>query len=231
MTQKKQTTQPHADGKVDPIRAELATTPSTEVAELKPTLPPEATAEPQRPEVTMTRTKKVAQADASHATVSMGPAIPPEAPISGAATTETPRDQTGSPAPSAAELVSPNEPATDPSTAETLTPETKKPGRRSTKQEPAQVRDERRLEKARKRLNGALAELNRAEDLHKKATDMVEAKYVAAGATAYKAFKQRWPNNELFSFDDILDVAGHAIAKRIGPAQLIAIIDRETAGE
>jgi predicted nucleic acid-binding protein len=231
MTQKKQTTQPHADGKVDPIRAELATPPSTEVAGLKPTLPPEATAEPQRPEVTMTRTKKVTQADASQATVSMGPAIPPEAPISGAATTETPSDQIGSPAPSAAELVLPNEPATDPSTAETITPGTKRSGRRSAKQEPTEVRDERRLEKASKRLNDARAELSRAEDLHKKATDMVEAKYVAAGATAYKAFKQRWPNNELFTFDEILDVVGHAIAKRIGPSQLIAIIDREPAGE
>ncbi|MCA3247987.1 MAG: hypothetical protein ING29_16060 [Azospirillum sp.] len=231
MTQKKQTTQPHADGKVDPIRAELATPPSTEVAELKPTLPPEARAEPQRPEVTMTRTKKAIQVDISQETISTGAAMLPEAPISGSATTETPKDQTGSPAPSAAELVSPNEPATDPSSSETITPGTKKPGRRSTKQEPAQVRDERRLQKALKRLNDARAELNRAEDLHKKATDMVEAKYVAAGATAYKEFKQRWPNDELFSFDDILDVVGHAIAKRIGPAQLTAIIDREPAGE
>ncbi len=53
MTQKKQPTQPHADGKVDPIRAELATTPSTHVGEFKPALPPEATAELQRPEVTV----------------------------------------------------------------------------------------------------------------------------------------------------------------------------------
>lgn len=179
----------------------------------------------------MTRTKKVAQADASQATISTEPAMPPEAPISGSTTIETPGNQTGWPEPSAAELASPTETATDPSTSETITPGTKKPGRRSSKQEPADVRDERRLAKARKRLNDALAELNRAEDLHKKATDMVEAKYVAAGATAYKEFKQRWPNDELFSFDDILDVVGHAIAKRIGPAQLIAIIDREPAGE
>jgi hypothetical protein len=52
MTQKKQTTQPLADGKVDPIRAELATTPSTQVGEFKPMSPPEAAAEPQQPEVT-----------------------------------------------------------------------------------------------------------------------------------------------------------------------------------
>jgi hypothetical protein len=179
----------------------------------------------------MTRTKKVTQADASEATISTEPAKPPEAPISGSATTETPRDQSGLPAPSAAELASPNEPAADPSTSETLTQGTKKSSGPSAKQEPAQVRDERRLEKARKRLNDARAELNRAEDLHKKATDMVEAKYMAAGATAYKAFKQRWPNNELYDLDAILDVVGHAIAKRIGPAQLIAIIDREPAGE
>lgn len=179
----------------------------------------------------MTRTKKATQVDISQATISTEPAMPPEASISGSATTETPSDHFGSPAPSAAKLVSPNEPATDPSIAETITPGTKRSGRRSSKQEPAEVRDARRLEKAFKRLNEARAELNRAEALHKKANDMVEAKYVAAGATAYKAFKQRWPNNELFSFDEILDVVGHAIAKRIGPARLIAIIDREPAGE
>ncbi len=179
----------------------------------------------------MTRTKKATQADASETSASTRPAMPPEASISGAATTETLRTQTGTPAPSAAELVSPNEPAADPSMSETLTLGTKKSGGPSAEHEPDEDRDERRLERASKRLNDARAELYRAADLHKKAKGIMEAKYVAAGAMAYKAFKQRWPNNELFTFDDILNVAGNAIAKRIGPARLIAIIDREPAGE
>jgi hypothetical protein len=91
--------------------------------------------------------------------------------------------------------------------------------------------DQRRVDRANSRLDEARKALREAEAAQKDAVKKLESKQAKEAIDTYKKFSKLLPDDGGFDPTTILEIVGHAIAKRIGPARLIAIIDREPAGE